>query len=129
MPFYSNSRKENSMIKVMFICHGNMCRSYMIKKCTVYYNNGRVDIFPRTPTFKSRYRAMWSVWCVYKGNRGKTTCNIKFKGRLSLYALRSLRQKVILRRSNTRNIDACTDLANMPVLFVRELLNNKISLF
>ena len=49
------------MIKVMFICHGNMCRSYMIKKCTVYYNNGRVDMFPRTPTFISRYRAMSSV--------------------------------------------------------------------
>ncbi len=29
MPFYSNLRKENSMIKVMFICHGNICRSPM----------------------------------------------------------------------------------------------------
>ena len=29
MPFYSNSRKDNSMIKVMFICHGNICRSPM----------------------------------------------------------------------------------------------------
>ncbi len=29
MSFYRNLRKENSMIKVMFICHGNICRSPM----------------------------------------------------------------------------------------------------
>ena len=29
MPFYSNLRKEKSMIKVMFVCHGNICRSPM----------------------------------------------------------------------------------------------------
>ena len=29
MPFYSNLRKEFYMIKVMFICHGNICRSPM----------------------------------------------------------------------------------------------------
>ena len=29
MPFYSNSRKDFYMIKVMFICHGNICRSPM----------------------------------------------------------------------------------------------------
>ncbi len=28
-PFYSNLRKEFYMIKVMFICHGNICRSPM----------------------------------------------------------------------------------------------------
>ena len=29
MPFYSNLRKEFYMIRVMFICHGNICRSPM----------------------------------------------------------------------------------------------------
>ncbi len=29
MRFYCNSRKEFYMIKIMFICHGNICRSPM----------------------------------------------------------------------------------------------------
>ena len=36
-------------------------------------------------------QAMWSVWCVYKGNRGKTTYNFKVKSGLSIYALQSVR--------------------------------------